>query len=504
MKRSFHACWILLFATSATIAAAQESSPAPTRSVSDDAAYRAIGVETSKCVCTCERSHGLEATLHEPAALEFSSDKPVTVGDILDQLHRQHGLSIRFDVPTFSALYGIGPSTTQHMNIGVGRTEDFSLSATTAGETLHPPKYIAPGSAAATSPDSPATTRPVSSRRTPEPVVRAQAPAGAKAPPQPLESQANHNETATNPGAAVKPASGAYPPPAAEQPIDRRIRDLLPQGTEAEVNNEKLPPAKPEPQLCPDHNRSEPGCEAPETFQSFLDQALKTEVDVRQVDLQSVSVATALRVALEALPAADIDDDTSGLPIPLTEAAQFDYLVEHDAVLITTRLKALTHKETRVYSVKHLKDFSATQLATVIRQSVRPWSWRSRIDEMGDQLRAGTAHIPAKTLGSVLKAGYQMAADATGVSLATDQSEEKSDAKKSGELSDAEQAEMLGNAVINSVVTLAHTTLTALEIAHYADPPTGSIQTLPGKLIITQSQAAHREIADLLKQLGEE
>ena len=495
MKRSFHTCWILLFATSATIAAAQESSPAPTRSVGDDAAYRASGVETSKHVCTCERSHGLEATLHEPAALEFASDKPVTVGDILDQLHRQHGLSIRFDVPTFSALYGVGLRTAH---------QDPPLSATIAGETLHPPKYIAPGSAAATSPDSPATTRPISSRRTPEPVVRAQAPAAAAAPPQPLEPQANHNETPTNPGAALKPASGADAPPAPEQPIDRRIRDLLPQGAEAGANNEKQPPAKPEPQLCPDHNRNEPDCEAPETFQSFLDQALRTEVDVRRVDLQSVSVATALRVALEALPAADIDEDASGLPIPLTDAALFDYLVENDGVLITTRLKALTHKETRVYSVKHLKDFSANQLATVIRQSVRPWSWRSRIDEMGDQLRAGTAHIPAKTLGSVLKAGYQMAADATGVSLATDQSEDKSDAKKSGEMSDGEQAAMLGNAVVNSVVTLAHTTLTALEIAHYADPPTGSIQTLPGKLIITQSQAAHREIADLLKQLGEE
>ena len=236
----------------------------------------------------------------------------------------------------------------------------------------------------------------------------------------------------------------------------------------------------------------------------MLDQALKTEVDVRRVDLHNATVATVLRVALEALPVADIDEDTSGLPIRLTDASQFDYLVEDDGVLITTRLKAMTHKETRVYSIKQLKDCSATQLAIVVRQSVRPWSWRSRIDDLGDQLRAGTAHVPAKTLGSVLKAGYQIAADATGVSLASDQSEDKSDAKKSGELTESEEAAMLGNAVVNGVVALAHTTLTALEIAHYADPPTGSIQTLPGKLIITQSQAAHREIADLLKQLGDE
>jgi hypothetical protein len=63
---------------------------------------------------------------------------------------------------------------------------------------------------------------------------------------------------------------------------------------------------------------------------------------------------------------------------------------------------------------------------------------------------------------------------------------------------------VLGDALVNGLVTFVHTTLTTLEIMHYADPPTGSIQTLPGKLIITQSQAAHREIAELLKQLAEE
>ncbi len=63
---------------------------------------------------------------------------------------------------------------------------------------------------------------------------------------------------------------------------------------------------------------------------------------------------------------------------------------------------------------------------------------------------------------------------------------------------------MLGGAVVNGLVTFTHATLNALEIMHYGDPPTGSIQTLPGKLVITQSQAAHREIAELLRQLEEE
>ena len=76
--------------------------------------------------------------------------------------------------------------------------------------------------------------------------------------------------------------------------------------------------------------------------------------------------------------------------------------------------------------------------------------------------------------------------------------------KKDADTLDAEQMAMLGGAVVNGLVTFTHATLNALEIMHYGDPPTGSIQTLPGKLVITQSQAAHREIAELLRQLEEE
>jgi hypothetical protein len=418
--------------------------------------------EAAKSSCVCQHGQPLEAILREPAGLEFAAEKTVTVGDILDQLHRQHGFSIRFDVPTFATLYGAGQPPLH---------QEPPTNANVTGEPL-PTKNRAAEPATAYPAPSTATSRPASSRRIPEPVVRAQAPAGVASNaglPQSLPP---------NPAPLSTPTTSVEPP---AQP---------------------LPPAGPPAWV------SETGCEA-QDFQSYFDQALKTAVDVRRVDLNRVSVATALRIALEALPPADMGDEGSGLPITLTDAALFDYLVENDGVLITTRLAAMAHKETRVYTVKHLKDCTSSQLATVIRQSVRPWSWRSRIDDIGDQLRASTAHVPPKALGSVLKAGFQAAADATGVSLASDQADDKSDAKTdakkpAAEMSDAEQAEMLGNAVVNGLVTFAHTTLTALEIAHYADPPTGAIQSLPGKLIITQSQAAHREIADLLKQLGDE
>ena len=468
MKCPWHACWIVLFTSSAMIAAAQDAAPTSTRSESEAAAPSTRAIDKSEHGCMCERSHGIEATLREAAGLEFAPDKPVTVGDILDQLHRQHGLSIRFDYPTFASLYGLGPQTPH---------PDSPHSETLTTEPPRTPKSIAPDTATTLPPGAVPPIHPASSRRTPEPVVRAQAPVATTSAAQAKESPAKPTATTANSETASTSASSEDVPASPVPPV-------------------------PAPPPHVDSKSAELGCE---TFNSFLEHVLAIEVDVRHVDLRNVSVATALQVALEALPTPDLDDEGTGLPIPLTDASRFDFLAENDGVLITTRLQALTHKETRVYSVKHLKDISANQLATVIRQSVRPWSWRSRIDDIGEQLRASTAHVPAKALGSVLKAGYQMAADATGVSLASDQSDEKCGAKKeAADLSDAEAAEMLGNAVVNGLVTFAHTTLTALEIAHYADPPTGSIQTLPGKLIITQSQAAHREIADLLKQLGDE
>ena len=44
-------------------------------------------------------------------------------------------------------------------------------------------------------------------------------------------------------------------------------------------------------------------------------------------------------------------------------------------------------------------------------------------------------------------------------------------------------------------------TVTSIQVLYHSDPPTGVVEVLPGMLIISQSQSAHREIADLLEQL---
>ena len=241
-----------------------------------------------------------------------------------------------------------------------------------------------------------------------------------------------------------------------------------------------------------------------------MQEAGKIEVSVATIDGQSITVATALRLALDGFPNIDADD-SAGMPLAMTNATLLDFLVEDDGILITTRLKALTYKETRVYSIKNLKNANPTELSKVICQSIRPWSWRSRIDELGEQLKSGMSNIPPSMLSSLMKSGMELATEETGIAVDASETTDaakpespKTDEKKAGPSEEAQEAAMLGTAVASSLVTLAHASLTTLEVVHYADPPTGSIRVLPGKLIITQSQAAHREIAELLKQLSDE
>lgn len=229
-----------------------------------------------------------------------------------------------------------------------------------------------------------------------------------------------------------------------------------------------------------------------------IDELLETEVDVQTLDLSSVSIATILRHALDAVPTTN-GDDFAGMPILVTNASLLDYLVEDDGLLITSRMKALSKRETRVYSLKQLSDIPPEQLAKTIRQSIRPWSWRSQINDLGDQLK-GTP-LPAETMTSLLKSGVQLISAEAGMEVTPS---EEPEAKPANAANDAKQMEMLGGAISNGLVTLAHSTLLVMEMMHYAEPPTATIQTLGNKLIVTQSQAAHREIAELLKQLSDE
>jgi hypothetical protein len=59
-------------------------------------------------------------------------------------------------------------------------------------------------------------------------------------------------------------------------------------------------------------------------------------------------------------------------------------------LIITTRLRANSAKETRIYRIGGLADTSPDHLVRVITHTVRPWSWRGQTMEIDDlSLRAG-------------------------------------------------------------------------------------------------------------------
>jgi hypothetical protein len=288
---------------------------------------------------------------------------------------------------------------------------------------------------------------------------------------------------ATAPTVAVAQAAASppvFPAPFSAGTPQQALLAALPEGPP--------PPVVPTPETS----------ETPKGIQEILEELLETELDIQTLDLSRVSIATVLRQALDAAPTAQ-SDEMSGMPILMTNAALLDYLIEDDGLLITTRMKALSTRETRVYSIKHLRDLPAEQLSKTIRQSIRPWSWRSQISDLGEQLK-GTP-LPGETLTSLVKTGVQLVGAEVGIDISPESTAEPKAINRADE---ARQMEMLGGAITNGLVTFAQSTLLALEMVHYAEPPTATIQTLGHKLIITQSQTGHREIAELLKQLADE
>ncbi len=460
----------------------------------------------------------LEAQLQAPADLDFGQRLRISAREILGQLHERHHLSIRFDVPTLASLFGSEPVASKKCQVA-GQTlpaaywrEDITVPGQTivpvAGRAGRTP-VLSPATAASTPTVGATTTVPAAAA-----AYRAPAPAPAANSPAPAAAPAPAANT-TTPVAAPAPAADSPAPVAAPAAAPVAKPSLLPVTTDDRPAPQPLGERKPEPTPQSEGDSpatSEKSSETKETLTHLLD----VEIDVQMIELKSVSVATVLRHVLDAAPLPAGAEDFLGLPIPLTNAMLLDYLVEDDGLLITTRMRALTHKETRVYSVKHLKDLAPEQLARTICQAVRPWSWRSQIADMGNQLK-GTP-LPPETLGAILKTGAQLVGSELGatISIADDTTTRVASgsvvtadgatpaAGKNAQTDEAKTAAMMGNAMVNGFVTFLQATLASLEMFHYAEPPTATIQTLPGKLVITQSQTAHREIAEFLEQLAEE
>ena len=395
-----------------------------------------------------------EAILAQPSELDFGERQTVTVKELLNQLRERHQLSLRLDIPTLSALLG---------------TENV------VAEPKEPTK----------------TASLIARRNTSIRVISGTPSANVKLivvsePDESAKSDSNHEESSE----------------ASE--VDETAADSKPM---EEAGEDECDDADHEDKADSDAD----GNEKPQI--NIVEKFLALEVNIQTICLKQANISTVLRQMLDAMPIV-FGSDVMDMPFPisLTNACLLDYVVEEDGLLITTRMQALSHKETRVYSVKHLNNLNPEQLAKIVRQSIRPWSWRSQINDLGDQLR-GNGHIPSEMVKSIVTTGVQLAAAQSGATVSisdnviianNDEASESPSPTEKSKKSEAEELDALGNATVNGLVTLAHATVLSLEMVHHADFPTGTIFTLPGKLIVTQSQATHREIADLLKQLSED
>ncbi|MCA8998840.1 MAG: hypothetical protein KDA80_17710, partial [Planctomycetaceae bacterium] len=186
--------------------------------------------------------------------------------------------------------------------------------------------------------------------------------------------------------------------------------------------------------------------------------------------------------------------------------------VQDQSVLITTRLEANLQKETRVYKLPRGSELDSEELAGVIRRTIRPWSWRSQVDEIIGKIEmkwpeGATFKIPEGLSidltgnGSPIQIAqpYQ---NPPGASPSPESTTTTNSVKVDPEAS-IKAMQAMGSLLSSSAIAFVHGLITSTEILHYADPPQGTIESLPGMLIISQSQGAHREIADLLEQIAD-
>jgi hypothetical protein len=220
----------------------------------------------------------------------------------------------------------------------------------------------------------------------------------------------------------------------------------------------------------------------------------ETPIAVSAVSLEQATVREGLKQLLNALPTAAGATFSIGIPIT-TRALNLDLLVDETSVLITTQLRANAAKETRVYRLGALSETPPETLVRVITHTVRPWSWRSQVHEIAEQL----ASRWPKTALRLPKLEINMT---EGVKLAS--SEASVGAPQPTPTFPAASEEVVaatGQLLAGGAVAAVDSVVAALEIVHHGDPPTGVIEVLPGMLVITQSQAAHREIEELLDSL---
>ncbi|QDT57413.1 hypothetical protein Pan44_54820 [Caulifigura coniformis] len=401
----------------------------------------------------------VEAILAQPLDWTQPNSEPINIDGFIVHVREKHGLAIRWDA---ASLQMLGGSAEALFGNRLKQTSGPLLVWKDAAPSPHLKPYR-PGSFDGLE------------RR-----VTNFGPAG---------------EAETTPAKSPGSAPSTYAPPAAVASISSIPADSPEAVT---PTTEALPEAL---QPAPDQNQdaSEPASEDDALPHQFLS---ARPISPSALALTGVTVGEALDqlLAAAAPPISGLNDE---MPI-ITRAFTLDYLIDGRSVVITTRLRANAVKETRVYRIGQLKGLPPEQVAKTICHSIRPWSWRSQATEIADRLAArfpkGPFKLPSVAVANELLPQEIIQASGATLSVGPVVVPPTAIPVKPPELT-AEDLAGVGQLLTGGAIAALEAVVNAVEIVHYGDPPTGVMEVLPGVLVITQSQSAHREIAALLEDL---
>jgi hypothetical protein len=411
---------------------------------------------------------GVEEILAKPLEWNPKEGEPVTIDHFIAHVRERFGLAIRWDAASVQMLSADGES----------------LFGSVHGSPSRP---VLTYNTAATSPN-----------------IQAYDPAAAPAYSQtytPIVPERLRTHVTD------------FAPPATADPGTGKLTEVLPPsvpvaGPDTAPKPEELQSLQPAPINSADESavKKKPAATSNERCEGYEDEPLPHQVlssrplPPSTVALQGATVGEALEqlLAAAAPPMSGMSEDI-GFPVSI-RAFTLDYLIDGRSIVITTRLRANAIKETRVYRIANLKGMPPEQLAKTICHSIRPWSWRSQATEIADRLAArfpkGALKLPNVSVASaylpegIVPASAEVPPRAPGAV-----------SQESATIT-PEQLAGLGQLLTGGAIAAVEALVNTAEIVHYGDPPTGVMEVLPGVLVITQSQAAHREIAALLEELG--
>ncbi len=450
----------------------------------------------------------IEQRLMVPAEVEFGDAETMTFGELLSQLEERHGIAIQ-----------IHRSATQLMMLTLGETlvspSEISLHGRTQADVVTD----------VTVPVKPPTNYPADVQYIAAAPVSNEAPQCNKC--QAAEAVLTQTGvTISDPeckhyvvqseGKAPPLTSGDAPALIEIAPLNKPGSPVPPATVQPEA-----PPADSAPLAADVEVEDNESSGEPESTLHALgacqNMFLLSEVSTAQLRSKELSVEQILRRAIAQIATPlDAAEEMSGMPVAYSHAYDWDLLIDENCVFITTRLHTNLHKVAKVYRIPADSELDAEEVALVLRKTIRPWSWQDQIDDVVEMVKFELP--PGMTFPSLPNiSGLDLSKLAGVDGIIQVQSVESSDGSEVAEASAPNTTvtptvdsaasllamKAMGSLMSSGTIAAAHAVVNTTEMVHFADPPTATVQVLPGMLIISQSQSAHKEIADLLEQILE-